>query len=467
MSEYSLYEKNHPRRMNNQNGVAMGRITKVYAAERQVEVKTFFGAGSLNDNHIPKAQWLTADGHPDGDESGSIPRVGSMCLVHFINGEPFVHGMLKPLSKKGSAVRDSSDTELEELSDGDRVFKTNGYNKIILRANGEIQIQSTEGCRTLLSQENDLINHICRNYEFYTAGGYDEWLEIDPDKNLTNRTIEYRDNGLERTNVMIDEFGTMVDESEFFYRRSLGPGGPDAGITNTVYTETIKPSGERDVLISTADSDKGYHLNITPDGETQLNIADSLNLNVKPTGEVLLDINEGNLNLNLKPSGETLLNVADKHKYHVYPSGKTELNVADQYKYTVLPSGEVTMEVSSGAFKLNITPIGTCTISAGKGAVQVELTAAGTFSLKSSSGASIVAGSGQIELGSSGVGVIAQLADTLQTLADFAKTAVAHSHISPFFGIPTSPPMDPSPWVKLGASATKTMGLVNSVKGKI
>ena len=100
--EHSAYENPNKWRQQRQEGIALGRITRVFRDRRMCEVKTFMGAGDKDDNHIPYAQWLNLDAHPDGDESTIVPREGSYCVVFFIAGEPFISFAFVSHGKSGS-----------------------------------------------------------------------------------------------------------------------------------------------------------------------------------------------------------------------------------------------------------------------------------------------------------------------------------------------------------------------------
>jgi len=162
MKDFSIYESGNSARKSREEGLAFGRVTRVYEQERLCEVKTFFGSGVKNDNHIPKCQWLSADSSPDGDESGGLPRINSYCVVAFIGGEPIVLGFFSPLTTEGSAAVGEN---REDLNEGDKIFKTVAGNKIILRTGGTIEIESARNCRTIYFPDNALINELCRNFE--------------------------------------------------------------------------------------------------------------------------------------------------------------------------------------------------------------------------------------------------------------------------------------------------------------
>lgn len=347
----SLYERHNNTRQSQQTGIAFGRITKVYPEKRLCEVKTFMGTGQQDDNAIPYCQWINMDAHPDGDESTNIPRVNSYGLVFFVGGEPFIFGFFSPLTGTGSASVQTDDKE--ELNEGDRVLKTVGRNKIILRAHGEIQIQSTDTCRTLYFPDRHIINTLCRNYEFATDGGTINWENVE-DSGDTLYRAEYRDN-IERTNVIIEERG-LVDE-EIISRTVIGPGS-DSGVALPVWSRTIKNTGETELFIRVSGASTGHKLTITPDGTTKVEIGGKASLEIKSSGETTMDVGPGNAVLNIKPTGETTFTTQDKvnvtAKGAVALTTESTLNVKTSGKTAFDVGGDFSVKASGkGTFKAN------------------------------------------------------------------------------------------------------------------
>jgi hypothetical protein len=332
MPDYSIYEKGNQTRENSSQGICFGRITRVYPETRTCEIKTFFGRGSTDDNHIPHCQWINLDAHPDGDESTVIPRINSYGLVFYIAGEPFVFGMFSPLNGTGSAQ--IGDVK-EPLNEGDRILKTIGQNKVILRAHGEIQIESTQTCRTIYFPDFHLINTLCRNYEFRTDGGTIDWKNDGADNTLCR--TEYRDT-LQRANVIIEEKG-LVDGS-IISRIEIGIGGDD-GAENITYTQFIRNTGEYDRFIRAPNASSGHHLNILPNGRTELNIADKTTCTIEPTGETNLSVNKGKAIINISPSGKITI------------TADADVDVHTKANFKVKADADVTMEGSGGKMKLS------------------------------------------------------------------------------------------------------------------
>jgi hypothetical protein len=323
MSKKSILERGNDFRDDIDQGLTFCRITKVFPDKRMCEVKTFGGRGFKTDNHVTNCQWISADANPDGDESSAIPRVNSYGILAFVDGEPFIIGYFKPLNSEGNA---NFGKDLEELNEGDRVLKTVGLNKIILRASGEIQIESNRTCRSIWFPERSLINTLCRNYEFRTDGGTIDWEHLDENDQLTDTIYreEKRDN-IERTNIIQTQEGTITRGDPLIYRRQFGKGVDGDSINAVVHTTEILNTGETKVFIRSADAPNGYNMRVQPSGETDLNIGDRSKLNIKPTGETTYNV-AGKANVNIKPDGTTTIDVGPgKSTLTIKPSGETEL----------------------------------------------------------------------------------------------------------------------------------------------
>lgn len=327
MAMPSIYEGRHPEREMRQEGIAFGRITRVYEVERMCEVKTFFGMGVKNDNHIPKCQWLSLDANPNGDESSIIPRVNSYCIVLFINSEPFVFGFFNPLNEQGAA--NIGDRDSEQLTEGDRILKTAAGNKIIVRANGIIQIQATEGCRTVYFPKQDLINTICKNYEFRASGGTIDW-KVDNKKN-TLHYAEYRDK-VSRDNIIYEQKGQVDETANLIHQIDYGKGSSQGGVEQVVKTTTVKKDGETETFIrAPGAANGGYKQTTKPTGETNIIVNDNTTINIQPSGKMTVDIAKGKINIllgedgkvNITTQSDTSLTV--NGKIDVTASGKTTL----------------------------------------------------------------------------------------------------------------------------------------------
>lgn len=345
----SLYENKSPSRQNRDQGMCFGRITKVFPEDRLCEVKTFMGQGLQDDNSIPKCQWINMDSHPDGDESTTIPRANSFGIVFFIGGTPFIFGFFSPLTGTGSASLQTN--EKEELNEGDRILKTIAGNKVILRAHGEVEIHSTDTCRTIYFPDKHLLNTLCRNYEFRTDGGTIDWVNNGDD--TTTAVTEYRDD-IKRTNVIIEERGTV--DGKIISRTSIGA-GTDDGITEPVWTRTILSTGETELFIRAPGADTGHKVTTTPDGGTKVEIAGKFTSEIKATGETTIDIGPGKFTLTISPEGE--LSIANEGTTKLHSKGNVELTTDGELKVTAEGAG--TIQIGGD---MKVTATGKATITA-------------------------------------------------------------------------------------------------------
>lgn len=342
--DHSLYEKANRTRESQASGICFGRITRVYPEQRMCEVKTFMGQGVQDDNSIPHCQWINMDAHPDGDESTIIPRVNSYGLVFFIQGQPFIFGFFSPLTGTGnpgtipSAGIETDDKE--QLNEGDRVLKTIGRNKIILRAHGEVEIHSTDVCRTIYFPDRHIINTMCRNYEFRTDGGTHDWINIE-DTGNTISSKEYRTD-IKRSNVIIEEKGYVT--GEIISRTSIGA-GTDDGISQPVWSRTILRTGETEFFIRAAGATVGHKLTVKPDGTTLLEIAGKTTAEIKASGETTLNVGPGKAILNITPAGAVTLTAEDK----VTVTAKGDISMTTDANLTATVKGNATVKATGNA----------------------------------------------------------------------------------------------------------------------
>jgi len=293
MPDTSIYESSSLSREKLKSVITFGRITKVYPEERMVEVKTF---GSGHDEHIPKCQWLNMDASPEGDESTVIPRRNSYCLVVYVDSEPFVLGFFTPLSGEGSA---QIGEDKDPLNEGDRIVRTVGKNFIIWRSGGEIQIQSTNSCRTIYIPNNDLINTICRNYEFRTDGGTIDWVNLDDTNTLF--ISEHRDN-INRDHIIVEERGEIG--SDVMWKTQIGvPQDSGSGLKDSV--------------------DAIWQKSVKKDGATEIIIAKKTTIKVESSGQTSIDVNNGAATIVITPDG--VVNITNKGNFNVTSGGKGTL----------------------------------------------------------------------------------------------------------------------------------------------
>ena len=344
--EDSLYEGNNSQRQNQDSQFCLGRIVGVSPERRVCTVKTFMGNRTTEDNHIPECQWLSLDGHPDGDESTIVPRVNSLCLVFFVAGEPFVFGFWMPQTSDGSAYNtDDEYTNKEVLGEGDKIYKTAAGNKIIIRASGEIEIHSTSTCRTIYMPGRNLINTLCRNFEHESDGGVIRWYN-EESRGATLFQQIFRENFNAKNNGMVIEERGKVG-GEVIFRTELGLAEDQYDLGQIYYTKTIKKNGETELFIREAGSQYGYYRKTETSGRTTINIGNRFKQTIEPTGEFSLNVNE-KYNMFIKPTGEVGVTINGKASLGITPDGKIAIDSGTgKSKIVMDPSGKISVETTS------------------------------------------------------------------------------------------------------------------------
>lgn len=345
----SIYEREHPTREEQAFGFAFGRITEVFAKERYCTVVTFLGKGSLNDNYIPRCQWVNLDSNPEGDESTSIPRKNSIGLVFYVDGEPFIFGFFKPLSRNAATV---TGDEPAKLIEGDKVIATVAGNKITVKSNGAIEIVSSDTLRRTMIPKGSAIFDLCRRYQLRTDGGTVDWAS-DPLTQLTVHKAEYR-RDLLRTFIMTEDRGGV--DLTTVWKRQVGPAVPGVlGVQLPSFTETISSLGVYELQISPPSpvgTPIGIRTKISPDGSYNFKSGPIPNfeLDISPTGAAKVAVNSL-ITINLSATGA--LEVKN-------PTSKLSLT----------ESGDI--EVSNPLVKVNALATGDFEISAPGGTVKIS-----------------------------------------------------------------------------------------------
>lgn len=398
----TLYERGNDTRDDQSTGWAMGRITKVNPETRLLEVKTFFGSNpSCEDLHLPNCQWLNQDANPEGDESGSIPREGSIGLVIFIQGEPFMWGFMSPKTNKLEAAGEVR----EQVNAGDKILKTIGENKIVLRSHGEIEIQSTNSCKTIYFPDQHLINTLCRNYEMRTDGGSIDWVN---DNGRTSHTTEHRTDLL-RSGVIQEVKGYV--NATTVEKKQIGVGIPGA-----IPGANMIPVWEYEVSRIGATK-----LNIHPPG-----VPLGFSANIQPTGAFGIEVGKGQFKLDVAPTGATKISVNKLCEVEIAATGATTVKVGGGLvKMELTPSGKLSIDASTG---VEVTTKASCKIDAMAGVTvsskaNVKVEALSGITLDSKSSVTINALSG-ITLAGSGTG------------SAFGKVLVFPTALSDFTGMP-------------------------------
>ena len=243
--EKSPYEGIHDNRLSGYN--CLGIIKEVDAANRLCRVKTVGLKGHTDDLDLKNVQWisLSASTTNEGQEDCTIPTIGQIGVVTFINSEPYIMGYYRPIrspNEKGQ-VDDIPNPaiEEEELLSGDRLIRTVAGNRIILRSGGTIQIESNKLCRTYWLPTGRTMASLCGDYKLETDGGSQYWIRED-DTGATSINTLVWDN-LSPTNAIYTQQG-MATEAGAVHRVTAGPLDENLEIPTPTFDETLDPAGK-------------------------------------------------------------------------------------------------------------------------------------------------------------------------------------------------------------------------------
>jgi hypothetical protein len=315
-----------------------------------------------------------------------------MCL--FEGNQPYIIGFFQPstidptreipdLEREGvDPEGGSAAVNKEKINVGDLILRTAGRCRIVLRRGGEIELESTKLCRRTYFPARNLINELSQNYEFRTDGGTIDWIHIDDTSDKTVCRTEYRDD-VQRTNVILQDRGTVIRGEDIIDRYQIGPSVPRNAENpepfTPVFFRTIRNTGQVNVLINQTAYDK----EILPDGNTTLGINGFLYFsNIKPTGEVVVNVNS-NFQHKVLPSGEMFLDIGipenkeedikpkdgaqtGKFKMNIKPTGNTFVNINGKIDLTLASDGTIKLDSNQGTSVLTIKPDGNTTLSTTK-----------------------------------------------------------------------------------------------------
>lgn len=386
--------------------VTLAQIYDVNAEKRTASIKTFGSDPLVSNGDWVGIQWLDPYSAIEGDEISFIPRVNSLCLVIFLDSIPWIVGFIKtmaldaddePEDLEGEGIAENevaggANANREKINSGDLIMRTIGNARFLMRAGGEIELESTKVCRRLMLPSRHLFNDICRNYEFRTDGGTIDWIDHPEDPKKTIFKQVWRDD-LKSTNIIEDTRGTVERGSDLIRRYEIKPGdaslkgggvtqAPESSpyvfetyntgknelkINGLTYIELIEETGE----YTNGIGEYRYYCHIKPTGESQVIINNNLSLHILDTGETTLNIGiekehtegevpvggEGKFNLHIEPSGTSHLNINKKIDLKMNQEGSAELNIGpDKSIVTITTSGETKIDV--GGNTLTITPGG-------------------------------------------------------------------------------------------------------------
>jgi hypothetical protein len=260
MKEKSIYEGSFNDKYANKT--CLGVITSVDADRRRCRVKTIGLKGITHDLDLPDVQFMLTSSHKDGDEETFLPRIGALAVVIFINSEPLVIGYYQQINTAGP----KGPPEKEPLRSGDKVIKTVGGNKFIMRSGGSCEITSTAMCRTYWSPNSNTMTSTVQNFEVEASGGFMHW-EQDEDDDSTQLLFRCYDFSGGANNTVEISVGTNknVTEDEVL-SINLGPAAAD----NTIASKT-------------------FSLQVLADGTTTVVVNSKCTLKIDPSGNVSLD----------------------------------------------------------------------------------------------------------------------------------------------------------------------------------
>jgi hypothetical protein len=159
----------------------LGRVYSVDAASGTARIRTLGNRrDSTDDRDLTNAKLLCLSWHGEGDYGIVIPRIGAYVIVGFLNSEAIILGSYPLSNTEGGGGRDNH----EALLAGDFCYTSVSGSKLIIRAAGTVEVESTAGCRTWYLPTEDTISTLCQNYELDTAGGYAYW-NVDKDSGAT------------------------------------------------------------------------------------------------------------------------------------------------------------------------------------------------------------------------------------------------------------------------------------------
>ena len=409
------------------------RISDVDAENRTCDIKTFGGDRNVSNNDYLDIQWLALVSHPEGDEMSCIPRIDSYGICAFVGNQPFILGYFNPITidskeeivdQENEGVEPlggSAATSKEKINSGDYILRTVGKCRVVLRAGGEVELESTKICKRTYFPARNRITEISQNLEIATDGGYMNWVHVDQDSNSpeTLCTQVWRDT-VGSTNVITDERGTVDAESDLIHRYQISP-GPVAPENEhlgeaelPVVLREIYNTGKTEYRINGT----AFHELTLADGTYTRAIGEERKnlVEILPTGQWHHNVNQKFDHLILD-TGETSINISNQYKLNIKPTGDVSLNVSEKCLVTIAATGETKIDVGPGKSIVTIAPDGNVTIKA-----EAEVTCeTETVNLKSSF----------VNLGSGVSDVVPMGKLLVKAINKFIAAYKAHTHMVP------------------------------------
>jgi hypothetical protein len=234
-----------------------------------------------DDHDVPDVQWITTSASDAGAEDTSIPAIGQIGVLLYINSEPYLIGFFRTMQPAPQDVPAGTEEDALEalITEGDRILTTIGGNSVILRSGGSIEIRSTAVCRTFWLPTN-LMTSVCGDFELDTDGGYITW-ERTPQTNDEMLEFFIQDN-LEPENCIDLQLGTT--EAGNLVDLKIGAVDiDDFTFTNVQVSLSIDPDGNVTVQVGNVSSGTpNASLTIeAATGNTTYSTQGSMTMNVK------------------------------------------------------------------------------------------------------------------------------------------------------------------------------------------
>lgn len=378
----TIYERINDTSKLQSSGMAVGKIISVDPVKRFCEVQTIYGDPGFNDRHLAQVQWLSTDANPEGDESTCIPRRGSMGIVFFVSGVPYIWGYMKATDPTKGAV---TGKEPSNLNEGDKVISTVGGNRVVVKANGSIEIFSKENLKQIFFPKTGLLSSITRNWMHKSDGGTITWMNIN-DANQTLWSQEARAD-MARTSVVLEQKGAV--SATVVKRVAIGPMVPgDTDIALPVFEQTVDRLGTVVGMVGTVGTGSTYELSALGGLKWANNIAQVI---VSETG----DIEASNKIAKITATSTGDLEVSNKAgKATISSTGAIEVSnkVA---KFTAADTGD--LEISNKVGKATISASGAVEVSNKIG--KITVTDSGEIEIANKVGKLKIDPSGKIGLG--------------------------------------------------------------------
>lgn len=439
--------------------VTFCRIYEVSAVKRTCSIKTFGSDPVVSNADYENVQWLSSYTHPEGDESGVVPRTGAVGVCIFAGGTPWIIGFFQPLTVDDEQEIEDKELEgvesagasaasgKEKINEGDYIMRSLGNSRMVMRAGGEIELVATSACSRTYFPTDHRITENCYNLEQTTLGGNLNWGRAKPDSDLTMCRQEFKTDSL-GTDKIIEYWGSIVENSDMVYQMLMGEGASVEGSDlnpepNPVIKEEIYATGKREYLLR----DNMYFTKIDVDGSYTKGITDyAYYEKIDATGEVTLNINN-KLQQKIMPDGEiSLITGIEEEKQEGIPGEGGE----GKFDLSIKPTGDVSLNIAKKV-DLSISNGGEVTINSGGGKSIVKIDSAGNVEIMAST--KITAKSplidlkgDQVKLGSSTSDVVPMGKLLVKAVNKIIAGFNSHKHLvpqSPAGMNPSQPPDKP------------------------